>query len=204
MVEKTGRPVGRPRLTEERRRQIVDAFLRCVVERGLRGASMGAVARELGLDRTTVHHYFRTREELVGAAMEQIIVAYRQQVDAVTDAADPEERLEQLFDYAFGPGFNDPALSALLSEFFIAARHDPKALAELKRAYRTFEDVVLAELEKRFPAAPVRERRRIAYAIAHLIEGSSSFAALGFDGDRLKAARDTALSLVKSLERRPG
>lgn len=201
MVEKPSHPVGRPRLTAERRRQIVAAFLRCVAEQGLRQASMGAVARAIGLDRSTVHHYFRSREELVTAAMEQIIEAYRAQVDAAVDALDPDSRLEQLLDFAFGPGFNDPGLSALLTEFFIAGRHDAKARAELKRAYEIFEDVVLAELEKRCPTASVRERHRVAWAIAQLIEGSSSFASLGFGPERPRAARETALALIHGLER---
>lgn len=204
MVEKrAGR--GRPSKTRERRAQIVEAFLGCIARQGLRATSMGSVAAELGLDRTTLHHYFHSRAELVAAAMERVINAYQQGVERITaPTLAAEERVLRLLDHAFSADFNDPGLSDVLAEFALASRDDPKARAELQRAYRTFEDTALGELEKRYPGAPERELRRVAYSIVQLSEGSSAFAAMGFGPDRTAAARETAEQLLQQLERSPG
>ena len=165
---------------------------------------MASVAAELGLDRTTLHHYFHGRGELVAAAMERVLQAYQAQVEQVAaPGLDSDDRTRRLLDHAFGAEFNDPALTRVLAEFFLASRDDPKVRAELQRAYRLFEDTALAELEKRFPDASPAEVRRVAYSIVQLSEGSSSFAAVGFDPDRVAAARETAEQLVQQLERSP-
>jgi AcrR family transcriptional regulator len=199
IVDKSRR-VGRPSLTRERRRQIVEAFLECVAEEGMRRATIVAVANRLGLDRTTIHHYFRTREELVGAAMEQVIASYRRGADAALLETAPKERASALLDHLFGAGFNDPTLAAVLLEFSVVARTDAKTMRQLRRAYRAFEDAVLGELEKCYSRTPARDLRRIAYAIVQLSEGSSAFREMGFASDRSAAARGAARSLLRELE----
>ncbi len=178
------------------------AFLELVGRDGLARASMARVAKELGLDRTTLHHYFPSRDELVAAAMEQVITAYRQQMDAlVAEPMDREERTRRLLDHAFSEDFNDLRLSNVLDQFSRAAAEDPGARAQLRRAYRAFEDVVLSELEKHYPRAPSAEIRRVAYTIAQLSEGASAFADMGLGPGRVEAARETAEQLVRQLER---
>ena len=166
----------------------------------MRRASIAAVASRLGLDRSTLHHYFRTRAELVGAAMEQVIASYRRGADeALLDVA-PRERASALVDHLFGAGFNDPTLAAVLLEFSVVARTDAKTMRQLRRAYRAFEDAVLGELEKCYPRAPARDLRRTAYAIVQLSEGSAAFREMGFASDRSAAARSAARSLLRELE----
>jgi len=200
MVDKS-RPVGRPPKTRERRAQIVAAFLASIGRVGLSKTSVRLVAQELGLDRTTVHHYFPSRDDLVVAAMEHLIQVYRKQVDQLLEGPlTPNERAERLLDYAFGEDFNEPGVSGVLWEFSLASRDDPKAFAELQRAYQAFEDTALSELEKRYPDAPADEIRRVAFAVVQLSEGASSFRDLGFGPDRAAAARETAQQLVRELE----
>jgi AcrR family transcriptional regulator len=175
-----------------------------VVELGLGKASMAAVADALGLDRTTVHHYFRTRKELVAAAMEQVISTYQRRADEALVDAEPMDRVRLLLDHAFGSVSSDPTRSAILLEFAVASRHDPDARAQLRRAYQTFEDTALAELERSYPDAAAGDRRRIAYAIVQLSEGSSSLRELGFGEDRVRAARETARLLLEQLEHGAG
>ena len=43
------------------------------------------MALELGLDRSTLHHYFPSRDELITAAMEHVMNAYRAQVDRLRE-----------------------------------------------------------------------------------------------------------------------
>ncbi|MDJ0789646.1 MAG: TetR/AcrR family transcriptional regulator [Myxococcota bacterium] len=193
------RPVGRPRQTERRRREIVDAYLGCVARKGLAASTMSATARAMRLDRSTLHHYFRTREELTRAAVERVIARYREPADAALAAAPEGERLEALLDHLFGPGFDDAELSRVLLEFSMAARTDPEALRELKRIYETLEGTALAELERRFPDADPATRRRVALAIVQLGEGAATFRELGFGRDRDRAARAAADDLLAQL-----
>ena len=192
--------MGRPRKIEERRAQILEAFLASLVERGPRKTSLRAIAADLKLDRTTLHHYFRTKDDLLVAAMESLINAYQAQLDAfVAGPATPAERERLLLDFAFSPEFNDDHLSTLLNAF--DDPEDPKAWRQMQRAYRMFEDVAVAEIEKRYPRAPAGERARAAYAIVTLSEGASSVAYMNLGSDRMAAARHAAELLLKDLTR---
>ena len=201
-MEKTRprRPVGRPRQTERRRREIVAAYLECIAGGGLRAGSISAVARALGLDRSTLHHYFRTADDLVAAGMEEVIERYRRGAAEAVAGVPAAARLDALLDHLLGAEYADAELSAILVEFGVAARQDPRALAELQRAYRALEDTVHAEIAARYPDADSADRRRVGLAIAQLGEGLATLREIGLAGERVAAARAAADALLARLE----
>ena len=194
------RPRGRPSRAIERRTEIIDAWLSQVARDGLGTASMAATARLLRVDRTTLHHYFRTYDDLLDAAMEEVIARYRAAADRSGSEEDPNRRGDALLEYAFGPAFVDPVLSRVLLHFSLAASHNPEARRQVRRAYACLEDAVILAVDEDYPDAPKSDRRRIGYAIAQLAEGASVFAELGFAKTRVRAAREAAGILLASLE----
>jgi len=54
------------------RRRILAAARRLMAERGLEAITVSEVAHRAGLNRTTAYQHFRTRDELVGALMEEL------------------------------------------------------------------------------------------------------------------------------------
>lgn len=66
-----------PKVTEEhrlaRRRQIVDAARRCVIEQGFHKTTMADVIRESGLSAGAVYGYFKSKEEIVAAIAEEAL-----------------------------------------------------------------------------------------------------------------------------------
>jgi TetR/AcrR family transcriptional regulator, repressor of fatR-cypB operon len=58
-----GRPAERP----DRRESILDAALRCFVDRGFYGTSMPEIAEAAGVSAGTIYHYFDSKEALVNA-----------------------------------------------------------------------------------------------------------------------------------------
>ncbi len=75
--------MGRKSLLAVRRSQILDACEEMVLEEGLASASPARVAGRVGLDRTTLHHYFRTRSALLGGLVERIVDGYLAEVREV-------------------------------------------------------------------------------------------------------------------------
>ncbi|HEY1969327.1 MAG TPA: helix-turn-helix domain-containing protein [Pseudonocardia sp.] len=55
----------KPLLGEHPRDRIHDATLACFERQGIRETSMDDVARELGISRTALYHYFATKEDLL-------------------------------------------------------------------------------------------------------------------------------------------
>ena len=81
----------------DRRDQILAAVLDCLGEGGFDAVSMRAVAQRADVPLGSLHYYFRSKEEMVGAALarsvEELIADIASDVD---ESAPPRERLRRL------------------------------------------------------------------------------------------------------------
>ena len=66
----TGKRTGRPRGAPPNRQAILDAARLEFSERGYSGATIRRIAAAAGVDGALVHHYFRSKDELLVAAMQ--------------------------------------------------------------------------------------------------------------------------------------
>ncbi len=196
--------MGRKSLARERRRQILDAFEECILERGLDRASIGAVAEAAGMDRTLVHHYFGTRDALESALVDRLLSSYKAERDAIVAALPDSGRLHPLLDYLFGPEFDDPRSSVLFDELFSASHRSPSTKARLREVYEEFEQITNAEIEKAFPRTAASQRHQVAYGIMCLADAASCLNGLGFPASRRSAARASAEALLRTLDGPPG
>jgi AcrR family transcriptional regulator len=92
--------VSREKLhTEVRREQLTDATLAVVADHGLRGLSLAAVARRVGLTPSAIYRHFASKDALLDAVLERLrerlhgaIAAARAETD------DPVEALHRLLE----------------------------------------------------------------------------------------------------------
>lgn len=85
------RPSGRPL-----RDEIIDTAMRLIQQRGVNGFSYGVLANELGIKSPSVHHHFRTKEDLVAA----VAVDYRRRFSELLAAIDDATAVDRLHSYA--------------------------------------------------------------------------------------------------------
>jgi len=76
------------------RRQNQDVILAAAeevfAERGFAGASMSEIARRAQLPKANLHYYFGTKEDLYRAVLDDILTAWRQDMDGFRVDADPK------------------------------------------------------------------------------------------------------------------
>jgi len=86
--------------TEVRRAQILQAALGLIANEGLRRLSIGAVARRVGIVPSGIYRHFRSKDEIVDAALEYVARRARQYLlricEQVPNALDRLERLLML------------------------------------------------------------------------------------------------------------
>jgi len=192
--------VGRKNLQAVRRTQILDACEEIVLAEGLAAASLSQVATRIGLDRTTLHHYYRTRSELLGGLVERIVDGYLAEVRQVQAERGSNADLAEILDFLLSPDFARPHYDRLVDEFSAASYEDAEVRKQLRRLFHTLEEFTISLLLKAVPSAPPEHVREAAYTIYALIEGAYLLHALGFPENRLRAARRTARQLVESLQ----
>jgi AcrR family transcriptional regulator len=192
--------MGRKSLQAVRRTQILDACEEMVLEEGLASASLARVAGRVGLDRTTLHHYFRTRAELLGGLVERIVDGYLAEVREVQAQRGSSADVAEVLDFLLSPDFACPHYDRLVDEMSAASYEDAEVRKQLRRLYATLEEFTISLLSKAVPDGTTESVRETAYTIYALIEGAYLLRALGFPDDRLRAARRTAHRLVEQLQ----
>ena len=192
--------MGRKNLQTERRMQILDACEEIVLTEGLASASLARVAGRVGLDRTTLHHYYRTRSELLGGLVERIVDGYLAEVREVESERGSNFDVSESLDFLLSPDFARPHYDRILDEFSAASYEDAEVRQHLRRLFVTLEEFTVSLLLKAVPNAAPERVRQTAYTLYALIEGAYLLHALGFPDDRLRAARRTARELVETLQ----
>lgn len=119
--------------TELRRRQIAEAALDVMSANGLRGLSIAAVARRVGLTPSAIYRHYTGKDQVLDAALEHLRQTFLGNVAAVrAETDDPLERLRRLVQRHLAFFMQNIALPRIIfSDETIAAHSERRA-----RVYR--------------------------------------------------------------------
>lgn len=166
---------GRKSIAKERRAQILDAFHRCAVRKGLEKASLREVAEEAGLPVSNLHHFFKNRDEMISELVKRIVEGIIDNLRIeIQDLEDPGARFEKTIDYLFSPKTIQLQDGSLFYDFWSLAHRSEtvrRAFREQIHDQRKVFKEVLSEMGK-FSAITNADMREIANIIIALVEGS--------------------------------
>lgn len=125
-------------LTGEKARRIVDAMRESVAEVGIAGSTFDRVSRKAGVSRGLLHYYFRTKERL-------LVDVIRRDTEIRVETLGAELRAARTVDDMISAIFGmfqrtiqaESGYVFLVSELFVAGRHNEEILFELGRLYET-------------------------------------------------------------------
>lgn len=160
---------------QKRRKEITDAAVQVFNRLGYKGASLSAVASELGVDRATLYYYFSSKEQL----FDEIVRTVLETNDALArrianSSADPARKLRELI----------VALMVSYAEhyplLFIYIREDLAHVSDRRSGWsqhmrglnRSIEDSLIAIIEQGHRSGSLREigsARTIAYGILGML-----------------------------------
>jgi AcrR family transcriptional regulator len=194
--------MGRKSAAAEKKSQIVEKFAEVVLDLGIERASMGEVASRVGIDRSTMHYYFRAREDLVIEVAKYISNHYVERMQAAVERLNPRDKARSLVELLFSPGFHDDSRSALIDELSALGNREPFFQEQVKSIYAALEAVTLQAFDESLPGVPLKERRAAAHAIGALAEGASVYSSIGFSTSHRLASRQLALKVLDELAER--
>ncbi len=196
MASQPGR-VGRPSLVDERRGQVLDAFVALVAAHGLESVTLDDVARASGVSRAAVRHFVGNRDELVRQSI--VLLAGRYET-AMTETLGEAPTVSALLDELCGPWAedlddDDRAFHALLVESLTTV----EGTATMRAAYDRLVGLVEGTLRRDHAGASPAAIRDTAYALVCLVEQHVTMRRLGFPRVRGRAVRAAAQVLVDRL-----
>ena len=104
--------------SEQRKRQLVNIALDLIATQGLQGTTMGKVAKAAGITEMALYRHFRSRKELIQAALDKMIAITKRFLDV--DEPDIKKRLR--------------TISATMYDSMMSNRMEPRLLFEFLRA----------------------------------------------------------------------
>ncbi|THG33271.1 TetR/AcrR family transcriptional regulator [Naasia lichenicola] len=198
--------MGRPSVADARRRQILEAAIRCLANNGLAATTLDGIAAEAGMARGHVRHFAGNRDEILAAAATLLYLGEVPGPDAVASGEPVGSFLpagtttvEAALDYLFG-GFAEPGPENVAALAFIDASRSNERIREVVTgAYLTS----LMELQHLLTAAaPSVEADRVnavAYGVLTVALGNVFMADLEVSPARTELARKNAEALIAAV-----
>ena len=106
---------------QDRRAALVGEAFRVIAEHGLEGLRLRTVAAAAGIDHSTLHHYFATKQDLIIAVVQLATEPLR---STMADHGSPRERLEGHLTTLGHMIGSRPELFVVLAEIDLRARRD--------------------------------------------------------------------------------
>jgi AcrR family transcriptional regulator len=169
------------------RTRLLDATIECLVTYGYAGTTTPRVAERAGVTRGAQIHHFRSKEDLVVAAIEHLaqqrVQAAMREFGRVEASSDPVSTvLDFLWEAHQGPMF------VATVELWVAARTDPVLAAHVERVEPVVNSTLISAIAQLVPDHATRkELRNFVYTAMDALRGIllNSFV----DGDTGRARR---------------
>jgi AcrR family transcriptional regulator len=138
-----------PRLDgAERRRQIVEACVWAIADRGFSSTSVRVIARQAGVSLGTLQHHFDGKDEIVLACLSHVYDEYLRGATRILTRSEPAlQRLERLVEWILG----DPKVDYLWRVFLALAPetiYDPRLARTDAEASARWNDLLRATVQE--------------------------------------------------------
>lgn len=129
---------------EAAERRLLDAAIRLIAERGIKGTTLGDVGEAAGYSRGLTAHHYKTKEGLLRAVVAEIHRRYGQRMVAAGPPADGLKRLLASITTYLDVGVDVPAARAL----HLIQKEALTTQSEFRGVMRKFNRLSMAAIEK--------------------------------------------------------
>jgi len=126
-------PAAPATATDGRRRELVLAAYKLIAEIGLEELRTRDIAAKVGINISTLHYYFETKEDLIAAVVDHMTELFRTLRAPLPAGATPLEELRHAFVTQAYRRRVEPALELVVQEMMLRSRRDEKVRVRLEQ-----------------------------------------------------------------------
>jgi AcrR family transcriptional regulator len=131
-----------------RRTELVLAAYHLIADRGLEELRTREIAAKVGINISTLHYYFSTKEELIDAVGDYIGGLFRTVREALPATATPLQELRHVFATQIYRRRVEPKLEVVMQEMMLRARRDEKVRVRLEQMLLNWNGYIQDMLER--------------------------------------------------------
>jgi len=124
---------------EAQKQKLVDAAYDIIARQGFEGLRTRDVALHAGLNISTLHYYFESKEDLIRGVAQRLLSEFKSNADHQGLKKNPVERLHRAFADQVHLIRTRPATYVVVMELFTKSLHDPKLGPVVKELLDTWE-----------------------------------------------------------------
>ena len=191
--------MGRKSIAKKRRTQIIEAFYKCTLKYGLSGATIRKIANEAGVLPSTLHHYFKSRDEIIEEAVIYFTDMIFHDFNSMMEAIDHEDdTLSSGIEFIFSKGMINQEYTGFFLECCVAARNNDRIKQTIALLFKRFRQAIISHLEQveGFENLAVPDRKMLAAMIVGLHEGIELQWFADSSAVNLNAAFESTLALI--------
>ncbi len=206
----------RPRRTykksETSRRQVLDAAIRALAERGYARTSVSDIAEAAGMSKGAVHYHFESKDDLIAQVLVRCAEAMRERVREAWEApGEPHERIRRALREMRVSRKQVSAELRVLADLMAQGIYDPKLRKSLSTMFEANRDEVFRHLKHGFevlglePTVPIHIMPRLVIGMLDGLALHDFFDPMDASDDELvqTALEAIAISLVVPSSPRP-
>jgi AcrR family transcriptional regulator len=195
-------------LAERRRKDLLEAAYTLIAEKGLEGLRTRDIAARAGVNISTLHYYFETKEALLVAVVQHLPERFTAPREHARTRKAPwtlRSHLEEAWDSFHA----DPHLNTVLQELTVRAQRDSAARAAFRVVHRGWNAVVEGVLRQGIRDGRLRadlDPRAGAYAVTSFMMGAMlqlGVSSKAFDFAEVARQLEAWMSVPRSREPRP-
>ena len=179
----------------QKRQELVDTAIRLFSENGFHNTGIDMIAQEANVSKKTMYHHFRSKEELILAALRHHDGLFRnffmKSVNGLGDS--PRDRLIGIFDVAHA-WFSDKQFYGCM--FINAIGEYADREDAIRNACQSFKTQMTAFVQELAEEAGVSNPSQLAEALALLLEGAIVTAQVAGKPDSAATAKSVAKVLI--------
>jgi AcrR family transcriptional regulator len=178
-----------------KRQELIDTAIQLFSEHGFHNTGIDWIAKEANVSKKTMYHHFRSKEELILAALKHHDGLFRNFfMKSVQGAADsPYDRLLGIFDVA-SAWFADKNFYGCM--FINAIGEYANREGAISQACQSFKSQMTEFVEELAADAEVTDPKQLAAALALLLEGAIVTAQVAGRPDSAQTAKTAAKVLI--------
>lgn len=187
--------MARPKVTEERREAILQAFEHCILRQGLAETTLEDVAAEAGQPRSLVRYFIGNREAMISCLIERLLERGEAKIDQSLremGEGQPASIVRLLFDEVFA----DAVTNITIMELWHLSLRDPVLRERLAAIYHRLIFEVAASLGGADAQQDGSAGFDIAYSTVSLAFGAAFFSHLGIKPHDPQRLRQTGAQLI--------
>lgn len=193
--------MGRPSVQDQRKKEVLDAFMTCVALYGVEGATLEHIAAEAGLKRPLIRHHLGNRKAMVLALGEHIADTLSTQSEMLRVALEDHPGVRNLIEALFNSdGELDPRINICYQALVNSVENYPELRKPLLESMETFYKVAINIVLASHPNADKQACEIVAHGIVNLFITTDAFIPLKPPKTWGYSSYFAALKLAETLE----